>query len=496
MVFRGKIRTSTDLLWLNLGKLDLLWGLASPFLALLIRDDSAFSKGQQKELLVYIGVSAVTTGLSFIRFRVSHRVSGFFSVHDAAAVFWASAVGLISAVVVCFLWNRLDGIPRSVPVLHFIILTSGNIAARLFRYHRRRRRDRPTATPVNVENLLLVGASNLAWYYIQIIDDLMPDVYHIVAILDDRRKLQSRYIHGYAVAGRISDIEAVIAEYAVHGIKIHRVILGVTRDALGNVRYGKILSAAQKFNLEITDLVDQFGLQKLRRSGTAKSISQAPVQDKRAFFWQMKRMFDLVMSITALLLCSPAALIIAPLVALDCGLPVYFWQMRVGRNGKRIAVYKFRTLKAPYSRKGESISEEERMSWFGLALRRTHLDELPQLLSVMRGNMSLIGPRPLLPVDLSVKPALRFAIRPGITGWAQINGGTLVSAEEKNALDEWYIRHASVGLECRILLGTLRALFFPMKRNEVAIEAALREQALNPPHIGDPQLGDPQCNSG
>ena len=482
MVFRGKIRTSIDRPWLNLGKLDLLWGCLSPVLALLIRDGAAFSEGHLEGSLVYVGVSAVTTGLSFIRFRVSQRVSGFFSVHDAVAIFWASAVGLISAVLVCFLWNCLDAIPRSVPVLHFIVLTSGNIAARLFRYYRRSQRDRPAATAVDVENLILVGVSNLAWYYIQIIDDLMPDIYHIVAILDDRRKLQGRYIHGYAVAGRVSDIEAVIAEYAVHGIKIHRIILGVTRQDLGDAKYDKILSAAQKFNFEIADLVDQLGLRSLGRPGAAEMVPQAPVQEERAFFWQMKRLFDLTVATTVLLLSLPAALIIAPLVALDCGLPVYFWQMRVGRNGKRIAVYKFRTLKAPYSRKGESISEDERMSWFGVALRRTHFDELPQLISVMRGNMSLIGPRPLLPVDLSLKPALRFAVRPGITGWAQINGGTLISAEEKNALDEWYIRHASFGLECKIILGTLRALFFPMKRNEAAIEAALREQAPSPNH--------------
>lgn len=484
MVLRGKIRTSIDLPWLNLGKLDLLWGCLSPCLALLIRDGSAFSEGHLEGSLVYIAVSAVTTGLSFIRFRISQRVSGFFSVHDAVAVFWASAFGLISAVLVCFLWNRLDSIPRSVPVLHFIVLTSGNIAARLFRYYRRSLKDRPVSTAMDVENLLLVGVSNLAWYYIQIIDDIMPDVYHIVAIVDDRRKLQSRYIHGYAVAGRISDIEAVIAEYAVHGIKIHRLVLGVTRDSLGDAGYSKILAAAQKFNLEITELVDQFGLRKLERSDAAVRLGQqAPVQENGTFFWAMKRAFDLSVAITILLLSSPAALIVTLLVALDCGLPVYFWQMRVGRHGRRIAVYKFRTLKAPYNRKGELISEEKRMSWFGVALRRTHFDELPQLLGVIRGNMSLIGPRPLLPGDLSSKPALRFAVRPGITGWAQINGGTLVSAEEKNALDEWYVRNASFGLECKILLGTLRALFFPMVRNEDAIAAALREQALKPTQI-------------
>src|SRR5690349_2079871 len=103
MVFRGKIRSSIDLPWPNLAKLDLLWGVVAPILAVFFRDTSLFSADNIGEPLIYITASALTTALSFIRFRVSHRVSGFFSVHDAVAVFWASAVGVIAAVVICFL---------------------------------------------------------------------------------------------------------------------------------------------------------------------------------------------------------------------------------------------------------------------------------------------------------------------------------------------------------------------------------------------------------
>jgi hypothetical protein len=112
----------------------------------------------------------------------------------------------------------------------------------------------------------------------------------------------------------------------------------------------------------------------------------------------------------------------------------------------------------------------------GNLLRRTHLDELPQLLGILAGEISLVGPRPLLPVDLAENTGLRTAVRPGITGWAQINGGTLLTREEKNAMDEWYIRHASWKLEIRILALTFLELFRAGKRNETAIADALREK--------------------
>ena len=117
-------------------------------------------------------------------------------------------------------------------------------------------------------------------------------------------------------------------------------------------------------------------------------------------------------------------------------------------------------------------------------MRKCRFDELPQLLNVLVGDMSLIGPRPLLPRDQPLNPAIRLSVRPGITGWAQVNGGNLISAEEKDALDEWYIRNASLRLDLRIICMTLKCVFRGERRSETALAAARamrREQGAVPP---------------
>jgi len=159
-----------------------------------------------------------------------------------------------------------------------------------------------------------------------------------------------------------------------------------------------------------------------------------------------------------ILFLLPLLSIAALLVLWDVGQPILFWQRRLGRNGRSFNIYKFRTLRAPFDSHGIRIPEANRMSSIGRLLRMTRVDELPQLLNVLNGNMSLIGPRPLLPEDQPANAAVRLLVRPGITGWAQICGGKLVTTEEKGKLDEWYIRNASLRLDLRIAFMTLKVL--------------------------------------
>ena len=145
-------------------------------------------------------------------------------------------------------------------------------------------------------------------------------------------------------------------------------------------------------------------------------------------------------------------------------------------NGSTFFLYKFRTLRAPFDWHGQPVSEAERLSWVGRLLRKTRLDELPQLLNVLGGDMSLIGPRPLLPCDQPVNSKLRVAARPGITGWAQVNGGNLVTNDEKGSLDDWYVRNASPWIDLRIIGLTILFLFRGERRSEHALNHALIEE--------------------
>ncbi|RTL71311.1 MAG: sugar transferase [Hyphomicrobiales bacterium] len=129
--------------------------------------------------------------------------------------------------------------------------------------------------------------------------------------------------------------------------------------------------------------------------------------------------------------------------------------------------------------RGRRLADEQRISAIGKFLRSTRLDELPQLLNVLRGNMSFIGPRPLLPVDQFPGLEARLAIPPGITGWAQVNGGREVSAADKAAMDIWYLKHASVWVDLTICMKTIEMILFGERTNEAAIDAAWDE--LKPP---------------
>jgi lipopolysaccharide/colanic/teichoic acid biosynthesis glycosyltransferase len=171
-----------------------------------------------------------------------------------------------------------------------------------------------------------------------------------------------------------------------------------------------------------------------------------------------KRLFDLVLTIPAMILLLPVVLIVALLVRIKLGSPVLFRQTRPGLNGQLFTVLKFRTMTDARDANGDLLPDETRLTPFGALLRRTSLDELPELINVLRGDMSLVGPRPLLVQYLplySPEQARRHAVRPGITGWAQINGRNAITWEEKFQYDVWYVDHASFRLDLSILLITV-----------------------------------------
>ncbi|MBU8785626.1 MULTISPECIES: sugar transferase [Bacillus] len=171
-----------------------------------------------------------------------------------------------------------------------------------------------------------------------------------------------------------------------------------------------------------------------------------------------KRFFDLVSAIVLLLVLSPAMLLVACIIRWKIGSPVLFRQTRPGLNGKPFTLYKFRTMTDERDEAGNLLSDEKRLTKTGKLIRKTSLDELPQLINVIKGDLSLVGPRPLLMeyVPLYTKRQWRrHEVRPGITGWAQINGRNKVTWEEKFELDVWYVDHRSFFLDLKIIMLTI-----------------------------------------
>ena len=148
-----------------------------------------------------------------------------------------------------------------------------------------------------------------------------------------------------------------------------------------------------------------------------------------------------------------------------------FWQQRPGKNSRPFKLYKFRTMADAHDRQGRRIPDEQRSSAIGNFLRQTRFDEFPQLYNILIGEMSFVGPRPLLPVDQPEGDKTRLLIRPGLTGWAQVNGGRTLSVNDKTALDIWYVKNASLWLDFKILMRT--ALF--VLRGERTTAASTRE---------------------
>lgn len=172
----------------------------------------------------------------------------------------------------------------------------------------------------------------------------------------------------------------------------------------------------------------------------------------------LKRLFDIVIASIALIILSPLYAVVAYKVKKNLGSPVLFRQVRPGRNGKPFEMIKFRTMKDAVDAKGNPLPDSERLTLFGKMLRATSLDEMPELWNVIKGDMSIVGPRPLLMEYLplyNIEQAKRHNVRPGMTGHAQVNGRNAISWEEKFKLDTWYVENQSVWLDFKIMFKTV-----------------------------------------
>ena len=175
-----------------------------------------------------------------------------------------------------------------------------------------------------------------------------------------------------------------------------------------------------------------------------------------------KRTLDFLAAAILLLVLAPVLLLVALLIRVRLGAPALFRQERPGRGGRPFTIFKFRTMRAANDAAGEPLPDAQRLTPLGAALRRASLDELPQLFNVLCGDMSLVGPRPLLMEYLalySARQARRHEVRPGITGWAQVNGRNATAWPERLELDVWYVEHRSFGLDLKILWLTLARVF-------------------------------------
>ena len=176
----------------------------------------------------------------------------------------------------------------------------------------------------------------------------------------------------------------------------------------------------------------------------------------------IKRLLDFTLSFLALIVLSPVLLVTAVLVRIKLGSPIIFHQERPGKSEKIFRLYKFRSMTDERDENGNLLPDDQRLTRFGQILRSTSLDELPELWNILRGDMSIVGPRPLLVKYLPLyneEQRHRHDVRPGLTGWAQANGRNAISWEEKFKLDVWYVQHISFWVDVKVIFMTVKKVF-------------------------------------
>lgn len=467
-------------LWSRLAILDVAWGGVSPLAAYLLRDGTVF---YPKSVGIYCGIALLASVLVFQWYQTSSPIARFYSIRDALQLLKACFLITAISAVASFLLTRLEEAPRSIPVLQFLVLASGLVGARmLLRLRDTHREIRTKNTQADkAEHVIIVQGTRLAWFFSKMLEELAAGEYQIVAVLDERPSLKHRSLNGYPIIGVPADLERVVADYAIHGVHIDKLIIAARPHELTRSAWDEVCRVCRMSKITIEILPE---LLMLKGASYVQDNTVIPPEDavlptqSSALrldrpFWRLKRVFDVTTALIVVIVLSPIAVIVTVLVLLDVGAPVVFWQQRIGRNGALFHLYKFRSLHTLFDRLTKQRREAQQPSPFGQFLQKTRLDELPQLWNVLRGDMSLIGPRPLLLADQPTDARVRLLVRPGLTGWAQVCGGKIISTEEKSALDEWYIQHASFLLDLKIMIRTISMLLVGDCRDDKAIAIAL-----------------------
>jgi lipopolysaccharide/colanic/teichoic acid biosynthesis glycosyltransferase len=470
---------------------DLVWVVLAPAAALLLRDNLEISPDRFEALAPYSAISVVVAAVLFPIAGINRSIWQYTSLREALRIAVAVALSIALALGATFALNRLEGVARSLPLIEglllFTAMTGARVAMRLLR-------GGPTRATEGLrlgdghdqrfEHLLVVGLNAATEIYLRSIAEFAPKRMLVAGILAEGLEFRGRSLQDHKVLGSPDELPQVLAQLKVHGVTIERVVMTQPLAQL-SARAREALLAVERSHGVILDHFVERLVMTLPGSGGARGADGAKTSAKGhpAFaaavamnhYAPAKRFGDICGALLLIVALAPIGAVVGLLVALDIGFPLLFWQLRPGRYGRPFKLYKFRTMAHSHDAGGNRIPDEQRATMLGQCLRRLRLDELPQLYNILRGEMSLVGPRPLLPADQPGLVHARLVARPGLTGWAQVNGGRDLSADDKTALDIWYVRNASFWLDVRILFRTFVTVVTGERRNDRAIRLAVED---------------------
>lgn len=464
--------------------------------ALALRDNLEVSLAALERFLPYLAITLLTAAVVLPVSGIDRTIWRFSTINDYLRVVATVFIIVLAAVALGFLINRLEGVARALPVVQGLLmafmLVGARAAIRLRHAGRQQQADDPIALATH-ETVLLVGLNAVTELFLRSVAELARDRVKIAGIVTKGGRHRGRRIRQHQVLGAPEEIEPILKTLEVHGISVDRIVVTLPFGDLSTAARAALLDVERKTDIRLDLFAERIGLAEPSRPlhdgpepHPAKDYEPAPqiafsAADLEAMlrrpYMRLKRVFDFALAAALTVLMMPLIVLIGFVVALDVGLPAVFWQQRPGARGRPFKLYKFRTMRSAHDEEGLRIPDDERLSAIGRFLRRTRLDELPQLYNILIGEMSFVGPRPLLAVDQSAGFGARLMAQPGLTGWAQVKGGREISASDKAALDIWYLRNASLWLDIGILARTIPTIVFGERTEAEAIRQAWDELA-------------------
>ena len=458
-------------------------------IAFMLRESSLVLSGARSayvlQALPMVALAALLSAWLFGSYRAVWRYMG---VPEIIRLGQFAIVAVLLFQVGHFLVDRLHGMPRSLPPLQFLVMMFLMLTSRIaYGELLRRSEAAPTMPP---KPILLVGSGDGAALFIQMLGRRRDRDYDVVGILCDSVG-RHRSIAGVPILGTLADFDRVLANLRVQDMLPARLVVTRPHHELGRDATYHLMQRAYAHRLPVEQLPD---LMRFKSEAPAAVMPASavrwtdPVHFPEALYPRLKRGSDMLVAALLLAFLSPLLLVAAVTIAVGISGSVMFIQIRPGLHRRPFRLRKFRTMLDPLDADSQRLADADRTPWMGRLLRRSRLDELPQLWNVLVGDMAIIGPRPLLAADLNAMPDhghARSCTRPGITGWAQVNGGHQLSGEEKLALDLWYIENAGPRLDATIVCRTVAMMLMGEKRNEAAI--AIAREALA--SVGDRAAG-------
>jgi lipopolysaccharide/colanic/teichoic acid biosynthesis glycosyltransferase len=477
--------------------IDLLLVAFATVLAVVLRGNFDTVQEALITLIPYIFITLGCASIVFFVGGLDRTPWRYSSVADYLQIIVLTIVVILLALVFTFAANRLEGVARSLPILQ-VILTVGTLVAvrAAARFWFARQIHINSNGQVNEhprETVLVVGVNTVTELFVLSVQELASKQIEVAGILAEEPTMQGRTIRQKPILGTVEELQNILQSLEVHGVTVDRIVVATAADRLRPRALEILLEVEKSSNIVVHFLSERLGFKDSSETPQVASGQESKIvhaQKHPALVGdldhvnfvrksiRLKRIVDAFGAVFLIFMLAPITALVALIVALDVGFPVIFWQQRPGLYGRPFKLYKFRTMRAPHDKHFKRIPDDQRSSVVGRILRHTRLDELPQLYNVLIGDMSFVGPRPLLPRDQSPDFAARLSMRPGITGWAQVNGGRIILPPDKWILDLWYVQNMSVVLDLKIVFGTVKMVLFGDRINIEAVNQARSDLGL------------------